>query len=163
MANYADGNLEAVREMMENPNVVVGLGDGGAHYGVVCDASYATFLITHWTRDRDGKKMKLANVIHDLTRRPAEVASLLDRGLVREGYKADLNVIDFDRLTVHVPHMVKDLPGNGRRLTQNATGFVATIVSGEIILRDDQPTRAFPGRLVRGPQKDKAVAELATV
>jgi N-acyl-D-aspartate/D-glutamate deacylase len=163
LANYADGNLDAVRTMMENPNVVVGLGDGGAHYGVVCDASYATFLITHWTRDRKGDKLKLADVIHDLTRRPAEVASLLDRGLIREGYKADLNVIDYDRLTVHIPHMVKDLPGNGRRLTQEASGFVATIVNGEIILRDDQPTRAFPGRLVRGPQKDKALTELATV
>ncbi len=163
MANFADGNLEAVREMMENPNVVVGLGDGGAHYGVVCDASYATFLIAHWTRDRKGRKLKLADVIHDLTRRPAEVAGLLDRGLVREGYKADINVIDHDRLMVHIPRMVQDLPGNGRRLTQDATGFAATIVSGEIILRDDQPTRAFPGRLVRGPQKDKALAAMETV
>lgn len=160
LANYADGNLEAVREMMDNPNVVVGLGDGGAHYGVVCDASYATFLITHWTRDRAGDKLKLTDVIHDLTRRPATVAGLLDRGLVREGYKADINVIDYDRLTVHIPQMVQDLPGHGRRLTQYATGYVATIVSGEIILRDDQPTRSFPGRLVRGSQKDPAAPAL---
>lgn len=156
LANYADGNLEAVLEMMRNPNVVIALGDGGAHYGVVCDASYSTFLITHWTRDRAGTRLPLAEAIRGLTREPAEIAGLLDRGLLAEGYKADLNVIDYDRLQVHIPHMVQDLPGNGRRLMQDATGYVATVVSGEIILRDDRPTGAYPGRLVRGAQKDPA-------
>lgn len=159
MANFADGNLEAVRQMMLNPNIVVGLGDGGAHYGVVCDASYTTFLLTHWTRDRKGSKLNLADVVHDLTRRPAEVAGLLDRGLIREGYKADVNVIDYEKLSLPVPHMVQDLPGNGRRLTQGASGYVATVVNGEIILRNDEPTRSFPGRLIRGAQKDRAHAQ----
>ena len=156
MANYADGNLDAVLEMMRNPNVVVALGDGGAHYGVVCDASYSTFLITHWTRDRKGERIPLAETIRGLTRKPAEIAGLLDRGLLAEGYKADINVIDHDRLEVLMPHMVQDLPGNGRRLMQNAKGYVATLVSGEVILRADQPTGTYPGRLVRGMQKDPA-------
>ena len=156
MANYADRNLDAVLEMMRNPNVVVALGDGGAHYGVVCDASYSTFLITHWTRDRKGERLPLAEAICGLTRRPAEIGGLLDRGLLAEGYKADINVIDYDRLEVLMPHMAQDLPGNGRRLMQNARGYVATLVSGEVILRDDQPTGTYPGRLVRGMQKDPA-------
>ncbi len=156
LANYADGTLDPVLEMMNNPNVVVGLGDGGAHYGVVCDASYSTFLLTHWTRDRAGERMPLATAVRGLTREPAEVAGMLDRGLLAEGYKADINVIDYDRLEVLMPYMLQDLPGNGRRLFQEASGFVATIVSGEVILRDDTPTDAFPGRLVRGMQKDPA-------
>ena len=120
---------------------------------MVCDASYSTFLITHWTRDRKGERMTLPTAIRALTRDPAEVAGLLDRGLLAEGYKADINVIDYDRLGVGLPHMISDLPGNGRRLMQEATGYVATLVSGEVILRDDQPTDAFPGRLVRGMRK----------
>jgi N-acyl-D-aspartate/D-glutamate deacylase len=100
--------------------------------------------------------MPLATAVRGLTREPAEVAGMRDRGLLAEGYKADINVIDYDRLEVLMPYMLQDLPGNGRRLMQEASGFVATIVSGEVILRDDTPTDAFPGRLVRGVQKDPA-------
>ena len=121
---------------------------------MVCDASYSTFVLTHWTRDRDGEQLTLPEAIAALCRKPAEAVGLLDRGLLAEGYKADINVIDYDRLKLGMPYMVSDLPGNGRRLMQDATGYSATIVNGEVILRDDQPTDTFPGRLLRGTQSD---------
>lgn len=152
VANYAEKSLDVVLEIMRHPDAILGLGDGGAHYGVICDASYPTFVLSHWTRDRNGEKLSIPEAVAALSRKPAEAIRLLDRGLVREGYKADINVIDYDRLQLGMPYMVSDLPGSGKRLMQGATGYVATIVSGEIILRNDKPSDALPGRLVRGAQ-----------
>lgn len=155
--NYNDGDLAAVHEMLTHPNALWGLGEGGAHYGMVCDSSYSTFLLAHWARDRTrGPRLPMAQVVHGLTRRPAEAIGLLDRGLIAPGYKADLNIIDFDALKLHPPRTVRDLPSGGRRLVQDADGYVATIVNGIVIQRNGKPTAALPGKLVRGPQQDPA-------
>jgi N-acyl-D-aspartate/D-glutamate deacylase len=140
---------------------VTGLGDGGAHYSAICDASYPTFVLTWWVRDRDGERMGLAEAVKMLSSRPARVVGLEDRGLLRTGYKADLNVIDIDRLTLHAPVVRHDLPGGGRRLDQAASGYRATVVSGQVIRRDDQPTALRPGQVVRGMQKARAGEVLA--
>jgi N-acyl-D-aspartate/D-glutamate deacylase len=152
LANYAEQTLDPILEMMKNPHTVIALGDGGAHYGVVCDASYPTFVLSHWTRDRQGEKLPLPAAIKGLTWTPSRAFGLEDRGLLAVGKKADVNVIDYDRLTLHVPHMISDLPGGGRRLMQEADGYIATIVNGRVIQRDGQPTGALPGRLVRSRQ-----------
>jgi N-acyl-D-aspartate/D-glutamate deacylase len=152
-ANYVDGDFEAIREMLLHPQTLVGLGDGGAHVGTICDGSNVTTMLTHWTRDRArGERLELPWVVHALTRRNAEAVGLLDRGVVAPGYKADLNVIDLDNLTLHAPEMRFDLPAGGKRLLQRVDGYVATIVSGEVIARRGTPTGALPGRLVRGGQ-----------
>ena len=148
-SNYANGNLDHALEMMRDESTVLGLGDGGAHYGLICDASYPTFLLSHWARDRQGERLALPFVIKALTHVPASVVGLDDRGLLKPGYKADLNVIDYDALTLRAPHISDDLPGNRRRLNQSADGYNATIVSGKAIVRYDQPTGTLPGRLVR--------------
>jgi N-acyl-D-aspartate/D-glutamate deacylase len=151
--NYAEKSLEATLEMLRHRDTVPGLGDAGAHLGVMCDATYSTFMLTHWARDRSrGEKLPLPFVIKSLTRDTAKVIGLNDRGLVAPGYRADLNVIDFDRLTLGMPKVVHDLPAGGRRLIQRASGYDATIVRGTIISREDTETGARPGRLVRGPQ-----------
>jgi N-acyl-D-aspartate/D-glutamate deacylase len=147
-ANYADYNLEAVRVMLTDPCTVPALGDGGAHYGMICDSTYTTFLMTHWGRDRDHGRIALADIVRSMTVKPATMLGLADRGRLAPGLKADLNVIDFDRLALHRPRMIRDLPSGGRRLTQDADGYVATIVSGEVIQRDGAPTGALPGRMV---------------
>jgi N-acyl-D-aspartate/D-glutamate deacylase len=152
LGNYQDGKLDAVLELMKHDHTIVGLGDGGAHYGVICDASYPTFTLTYWTRDRQGERLSLAQAVRALAFEPAAALGLNDRGLVREGYKADLNVIDYDRLALHAPTVKYDLPAGGRRLDQGATGYTATIVSGKVIRRNDEPTGLLPGRLVRGSQ-----------
>jgi N-acyl-D-aspartate/D-glutamate deacylase len=138
--------------MLESANVVLGLGDGGAHYGMICDASFTTFALTHWTRDRAHGRVPVPDMIRRLTRQPAELIGLMDRGLVAAGHRAHLNVIDYDRLELHNPRIVEDLPAGGKRLHQLASGYVATIVSGKIIARDGAPTEERPGRLVRGVQ-----------
>jgi N-acyl-D-amino-acid deacylase len=149
-ANFADGNLDVAREMMMHPNTVLGLGDGGAHYGIICDAGYPTHLLTYWVREvRSDRRFPLEWAIAALTRRPAETVGLLDRGLVAAGYKADLNIIDFDRLKLHAPRPVYDLPGGGRRLRQRADGYIATMVSGQVTYREGRRTDALPGRLIR--------------
>ena len=151
--NYAEKSLDATLEMLRHRDTVPGLGDAGAHLGVMCDATYSTFMLTHWARDRTrGEKLPLPYVIKSLTRDTAKVVGLNDRGLIAPGYRADLNVIDFDRLTLGMPKVVHDLPAGGRRLIQRATGYDATIVRGTIISREDTETGARPGRLVRGPQ-----------
>lgn len=149
ITNYTEGSLDNVLEMIRNPNTVVALGDGGAHYGGVCDAAYPTFFLAHWVRDRAGTRLSLPEAVRALTHEPAISVDLLDRGLLREGYKADVNVIDMERLKVHMPEVRHDLPGGAPRMHQAATGYVATILSGEITLRDDMLTDALPGRLVR--------------
>jgi len=152
LGNFHENRLDAVYDLMKRPDTVVGLGDGGAHYGAICDASYPTFMLTYWTRDRTGPRLSLPEAVRILAHDPAELVGLNDRGLLHVGCKADLNVIDLDRLTLHAPMVRYDLPGGGRRLDQAATGFVATIVSGQVIRRDDHATGARPGRVVRGAQ-----------
>jgi N-acyl-D-amino-acid deacylase len=158
LGNYHDGKLDAVHDLMVHPDVVVGLGDGGAHYGAICDASYPTFMLTYWARDRAGPKLGLAQAVKTLAATPADVVRLRDRGRIAIGYKADLNVIDLAALHLHAPEIRHDLPGGGRRLDQRATGYRATIVSGEIIRRDDLATGRLPGRVVRGAKEPPLAA-----
>lgn len=153
VGNYADGDLDAVTRLVTDRHNLWGLGDGGAHYGVICDAGYSTFMLTFWGRDKDGPRLGLAELIHRLCRVPAEFVGLKDRGLLAPGHKADINIIDFERLHLHAPQPVFDLPSGGRRLIQKADGYVATFVNGEMTYRDGIATEALPGRLVRGPQE----------
>ena len=131
LLDYSACNLDAVREMLVHPATVLGLGDGGAHCGVLCDASLPTFMLAHWARDRSrGEKLPVETVVHLQTRRTAELYGFRDRGLLAPGYLADLNVIDHDALALEPPEMVYDLPASGKRLVQRARGYVATIKSG---------------------------------
>ncbi|HEY3695430.1 N-acyl-D-amino-acid deacylase family protein [Phenylobacterium sp.] len=158
-ANYADFSLDPTRAMLMHPNAVPGLGDGGAHLGTICDASTFTYMLTHWARDRRrGPKLPIERLVHLLTRAGAEAVGLRDRGLVRPGYRADLNVIDFDRLQLRLPRLSHDLPAGGRRLMQDAEGYDATIVAGRITRRGGEATSELPGRLVRGQQPEPAAA-----
>jgi N-acyl-D-aspartate/D-glutamate deacylase len=151
--NYADGNLDATREMLSDPRAVPGLSDGGAHCGIICDASFPTYLLTHWTRDRSrGEKLTIPFVVAAQSRKTALSVGLADRGLLAPGYKADVNVIDYDRLHLHPPKVHYDLPVGGRRLLQQVDGYDATIVSGVVTQRDGRATGTRPGRLVRGVQ-----------
>ena len=149
--NYSYGNHDAIREMLTHPAGVVGLSDGGAHCSMICDASYPTFLLTHWARDRHrGEKLPLEYVIRKQSRDTAQLFGLSDRGVVEVGKRADVNVIDMDALTLHAPRMAYDLPAGGNRLVQGASGYAATIVNGVVTRRDGVDTGARPGRLVRG-------------
>ena len=151
--NYADGNLDAVREMLRDPHSVPGLSDGGAHCGIICDASFPTYLLTHWTRDRKrGEKLSIPFVVAAQSRKTALSVGLYDRGVITPGYKADLNVIDYGRLHLHPPKVHYDLPVGGRRLLQQVDGYEATIVSGVVTRHGGTATGARPGRLVRGAQ-----------
>jgi N-acyl-D-aspartate/D-glutamate deacylase len=152
LANFRDGTLDTVAELIRRDDVVLGLGDGGAHYGMICDASFPTYMLTHWVRDRASGRLTVAEAVRELTSVPAEVAGLSDRGRIAVGYKADLNVIDPKALRLHRPVVVDDLPAGGRRLDQTADGYVATIVSGEVIAENGVPTAARPGKLIRGRQ-----------
>ncbi|HLY56373.1 MAG TPA: amidohydrolase family protein [Stellaceae bacterium] len=149
--NYVDNNLNVARRLMTHPSTIVALGDGGAHYGLICDASYPTYVLTRWMRDAAGdEKWDMASAVHALAAKPAAAMGFNDRGTIRLGRKADINVIDLDRLRLHAPRPVYDLPAGGRRLRQQADGYVANIVSGVITYRDGEPTGSLPGRLVRG-------------
>ncbi len=151
--NYVEGSLDAARAMIVHPASVPGLSDGGAHVGMICDGSFPTTMLTHWTRDRSrGPKLPLADVIRMQTRDTARTLGLNDRGLIAPGYRADLNVIDYDALALHAPSVAYDLPSGGRRLIQKASGYRATVVAGQVTYRDGEPTGALPGRLVRGAQ-----------
>jgi N-acyl-D-aspartate/D-glutamate deacylase len=148
--NYAGGDLRPAREMLQHPRATFGLGDGGAHCGYICDASMTTHMLTHWVRDRTrGPRLTLPRMVRALTFDNAALLGLHDRGRVAPGLKADLNLIDLHRLRMHRPHVAHDLPGGGRRLLQDASGYVATIVPGEVTWQDGTPTDALPGRLVR--------------
>ncbi|KQY08163.1 amidohydrolase [Mycobacterium sp. Root135] len=156
LANFRDGSLDTVAELMKRDDVVLGLGDGGAHYGMICDASFPTYMLAHWARDRPSGRLTVAEAVRELTSAPARVAGLDDRGRIAVGYKADLNVVDHMALTLHKPVIVSDLPAGGRRLDQTADGYVATVVSGEVIAENGVPTSARPGKLVRGRQSEPA-------
>lgn len=161
IANYAQGTLSYQMEMMRDPHCVIGLGDGGAHYGLICDSSYPTYILTHWARDRNGERLTLEEAVKAMTSAPAGVMGLGDRGILAPGYKADINVIDHAAMTLHAPRIVDDLPANGRRLDQTAVGYRWTFVSGEAIVENDNVTGAFPGRLVRGRQRANVIHEPA--
>jgi N-acyl-D-aspartate/D-glutamate deacylase len=150
--NWADGNLDAVGEMLAAPHTVVGLADGGAHVGTICDASFPTTLLALWTRDRDHGRLDLPFAIERHTRATARAVGLLDRGVLAPGYRADVNVVDYEHLTARRPEIVHDLPAGGRRLVQAADGYVATITRGEVTYENGVATDALPGRLIRGPQ-----------
>jgi N-acyl-D-aspartate/D-glutamate deacylase len=156
VANYIDGNLDVALEMLRHPHTILGLGDGGAHYGLISDSGYPTFMLSYWTRDREGERIELPSVVRALSAEPAAAVGLNDRGLLAVGYKADLNIIDHDHVRLRAPRIVRDLPANGARLLQAAEGFDATIVSGVVVSRDGRATGATPGRLVRGAQSAPA-------
>ena len=151
--NYAHGSLEPQHDLLTHPRTRLGLSDGGAHCGAVCDGGMATFMLTHWTRDRRrGGRLPLERVVAMQTRETAELFDLNDRGLLAPGFKADVNVIDYDGLALSAPKLLYDLPAGGRRLTQRASGYRATICSGAVIRERDEFTGELPGRLIRGPR-----------
>ena len=151
--NYAQNSLNPSFEMLQSKASVPGLSDGGAHVGMICDGSFPTSMLTHWTRDRSrGERLPLEFIIQRQSKDTAEAVVLLDRGVLAPGYRADLNVIDYENLTLNAPDVIYDLPAGGRRLMQTATGYDMTIVKGEIIRRNGKATSARPGRLVRGAQ-----------
>jgi len=149
-ANYTEGNLSAVREMLGHPDTVMALADGGAHYGLICDSSFPTYFLQRWARDAaEHERIELPKAIAELTSKTAATVGLTDRGLLAPGMKADINVIDFDRLQLRVPEIVYDLPAGGKRMLQKVDGIVATIVNGRITYRNGEHTGELPGRLVR--------------
>jgi N-acyl-D-aspartate/D-glutamate deacylase len=158
--NYTEGDYANVHAMLTHRLAIPGLSDGGAHVGTVCDASFPTYLLSYWTRDRTrGPRIDMARAVQMLTGDVADYLGLADRGRIRPGLKADLNIIDPKRLRVHAPYLVKDLPAGGQRLLQKAEGYRATIVSGQVVVRDDEVTDARPGRLVRSGQVMAVAAE----
>ncbi|MFN8028306.1 MAG: amidohydrolase family protein [Acidimicrobiia bacterium] len=151
LLGYSYGNLDDMREMILSPNAALGLSDGGAHVGAICDASIPTFMLTHWTRDRSrGERLPIELVVQKQSRDTAHLYGLRDRGVVAPGLRADLNLIDYDALRLHRPELVHDLPGGARRLVQKADGYVATFVAGEQTWANGDDTGARPGKLVRG-------------
>jgi N-acyl-D-aspartate/D-glutamate deacylase len=154
LLGYSDFDLEPVREMLLHPATVLGIGDGGAHVSVICDASTPTWMLTHWVRDRSrGERLPIEVVVQKMTKNNAELYGFDDRGVVAPGMRADLNVIDLDRLNLHAPEFRNDLPSGAKRLVQEAEGYVATIVAGTVTRRDDTDTGARPGGLVRSGDK----------
>ena len=154
-ANYAQNNLDCCRDMILHKDTVMGLGDGGAHVGTICDASFITSLITHWGRDRvRGEKIDLPTLIKCQSRDTARAVDLTDRGTIEPGMKADVNIIDFENLSVRLPEIVNDLPAGGARLQQRADGYLMTVVNGEPTYIEGEETDFLPGRLVRKTSAD---------
>jgi N-acyl-D-amino-acid deacylase len=153
LLNFGGGSYDGLHDMLVDPMTVQGLGDGGAHVRIVCDASMTTYLLTHWTRDRTrGPKLTREWAVRRLTRDPAHLYGLCDRGVIAPGKRADLNVIDYERLRLVFPEQVHDLPAGAGRLVQRSEGYVETIVAGETVVADGELTDARPGALVRGPR-----------
>ena len=149
--NYSHGNLDALATLHQSPHTRMGLSDAGAHCGAICDGGMPTFMLTHWTRDRErGERLPLEWIVHRQTAQTAASFGLLDRGIVKPGYRADINLIDYENLSLERPRMVWDLPAGGRRLIQRAQGYAMTMVGGEVISEHGEPTGALPGRLIRG-------------
>ncbi len=152
--NYSNSNLDHLVEQMKSPTTVLSLGDGGAHCGFICDASLPTLMLTHWTRDRKrGQTLPLEFIVNAQTQRTARFYGLFDRGVLKPGYKADINLIDYPRLHLNAPYFACDLPANGRRLMQKAEGYIATLVNGVPVSMHGAATGDLPGRLIRGPQR----------
>jgi N-acyl-D-aspartate/D-glutamate deacylase len=150
VVNYAQGDHEMVREMLTDPGTLLGLSDGGAHCGAIVDASMPSFMLTHWGRDRTrGPGLPLPQLIKMQTSETADFFGFGDRGRLRPGLRADVNLIDFDRLRLHQPEVVHDLPAGGRRLVQKVDGYRATLVAGTAVFENGEDTGARPGRLVR--------------
>jgi N-acyl-D-aspartate/D-glutamate deacylase len=150
---YPGYNLDSYREMLTRGNSILSLSDGGAHCGTICDASMPTYILSHWARDRSrGEKLPLEFAVKRQTSETAKLYGLGDRGVLAPGKKADINLIDFENLRVRAPETVYDLPAGGRRYVQRAEGYKYTIVSGEVVFRDGEPTGAMPGKVVRGGQ-----------
>jgi N-acyl-D-aspartate/D-glutamate deacylase len=148
--NYAQNDLGPIREMLTHPRAVLGLGDGGAHCGFICDASLPTTMLSHWARDRSrGEGLPLEQVVRLMTHNTARLYGLNDRGVIAPGRRADLNLIDFDRIANRRPEVVFDLPAGGRRVLQKADGYLATFVAGSQTFADGEHTGELPGRLVR--------------
>jgi N-acyl-D-amino-acid deacylase len=159
LLNFGGGSYDGLHDMLTDPMTVQGLGDGGAHVRIVCDASMTTYLLTHWTRDRTrGPKLSLEWAVRRLTHDPARLYGLGDRGVLAPGMRADLNVIDFEHLNLVFPEQLFDLPADAGRLVQRSEGYVETIVAGETVVADGELTDARPGRLVRGPQPTPVAA-----
>jgi N-acyl-D-aspartate/D-glutamate deacylase len=152
LSNYASGDLSMSETVLDNRNCIMGLGDGGAHVAFILDAGYQTWLLTHWGREK--QRWSVSELIRRLTSDTAGAAGLHDRGLLKPGLKADVNVIDWDRLGVDMPYVVNDLPAGGKRLLQKVNGYEATLVSGKVTFRDGTPTGTLSGKLVRGPQAE---------
>jgi N-acyl-D-aspartate/D-glutamate deacylase len=149
LTNFADYTLSASAECLRHPNAIAGLSDGGAHVGFISDGSFPTFLLSYWARDAKEAVFPVQEMVRRLTSDTARAAGLHDRGVLRAGMKADLNVIDFAALKLNAPRMVRDLPAGGRRLLQKPDGYIATIMNGEVTYRDGVATGALPGRLLR--------------
>ncbi len=153
LLNYAKFNFDHIAEMMNNPATILSLSDGGAHCGVICDASFPTYMLSYWVRDRSrGERLPLEKVVAMQTRDTARLYGMNDRGMLAPGLKADINIIDFERLNILAPEMIFDLPAAGRRLVQRAEGYRATVVSGVVTFEDGVATGKLPGKLVRGPR-----------
>jgi N-acyl-D-amino-acid deacylase len=154
VTNYVSGDLEPTRKMMMDPGTLIGLSDGGAHYGVICDASMPTFLLTHWARDRTrGPQLPLEWLVKRQTADNADFFGFKDRGRLAVGMRADVNVIDHDVLRLHPPEIIRDLPAGGRRLVQRVDGYAMTLVAGQAVLEEGEHTGAMPGRLVRNGER----------
>ncbi|MDM0069999.1 amidohydrolase family protein [Variovorax sp. J31P207] len=149
MTNYAGFSLDACRAMIAHPLTVPGLGDGGAHVSYISDANFPTFLLSYWGRDRGADKFELSELVKRQSSDTARMVGLNDRGVIMPGMKGDLNIIDFDRLSLRRPSMLEDLPAGGKRLMQGAHGYVATILSGEVVRRNGESTGKLPGRVVK--------------
>ncbi|MGZ6018086.1 MAG: N-acyl-D-amino-acid deacylase family protein [Phenylobacterium sp.] len=153
LLNYAKFNFDHIAEMMQHDATILSLSDGGAHCGVICDASFPTYMLSYWVRDRErGQRLPLEKVVAMQTRDTARLYGMNDRGMLAPGLKADINVIDFERLNILAPEMIFDLPAEGRRLVQRAEGYRATVVAGVVTFENGEATGEMPGRLVRGPQ-----------
>ncbi len=147
--NYTEFSYDNVYTMLTHPNALLGLSDGGAHVGTICDASFPAYLLLHWTRDRAKNRIPLPRAVQMLTADPADYLGLSDRGRIQVGQRADINIIDYDGLALRAPQMIQDLPAGGQRLLQTARGFRSTMVAGIEVVKDDEVTDARPGRLVR--------------
>ena len=147
--NYNEGSLDTLSTMLQHPRALFGLGDAGAHVGTVCDASFSTFMLTHWVRDRNGPRLPLQRAVEMLSQRNAAYLGLTDRGRIAPGLRADMNLIDPARLSVGAPQLVRDLPAGGKRFLQKAEGYLGTWVNGQAVQRDGAVSAARPGRLVR--------------
>jgi N-acyl-D-aspartate/D-glutamate deacylase len=159
LGGYVGYNLDAQRMLMQHPKVIMGLSDGGAHCGVIADAGMPTFIMTHWGRDRSkGDTLPLEFLVRSLTRKTAEAYDMMDRGLIKEGLIADINIIDFEKLNLHRPEAIYDLPTGGKRLVQGVDGYDYTIKSGEVTFEHGDHTGNLPGGLVRGKTALRASA-----